>query len=765
KLLLIILLTVVLIIQPISKPFFIIDWELISGLNILRAVIVIIALAFLPGALLYNIFFSSFKIKERFKVEPFIFKLTIYPLISFIFIGINVFFMDQLRVSKELIPFILYFLILILFFVDITFQKIKKVQIRFEKIKISINRTTFIIILTALGVLFISIGIHFGTKYLFPGDSWDGLSSAMYIGDNEYSPIDYGREKGYPIFWGYIIYGLSSLSGIPLVNTCVLLTPFTYIFVFSMYILFRMVLFDMKEIYVIFSTILALISAGLFYVSINLGAISSLIFWGYFTFVYKGFSYYLMFLAVALIIFVIKEIDIEESNKNKRLQTDDYKILILSSFFLIIAYIVYMIPLLIGFILIVLFILFSKEKLFNLSVLIRFFFLTIVFFIFFDVVMNFQLSYIFYRRVAIFFEDIISIFLPDLGILKNIIFTYIVLGGAFILIILIQKIYSKLYLEKERELKIKIKISDKKIFLIITIIFFIFLIMEIFLLILEEFFIKYDLADKYAYKYILDKFFLNFGVILILGLLLMKFTYEKNRRLFAFLISWIIVISFMASILMLKTFFLNHPNASPEDIPKIELFFLRYWYILVYFYVIPALCILTAIGLIEISRFLNSKVNIQKDNVKIIVKNASILILIFLLFSNALIAGIYWGSGKKRFKNYEVQIIGWSIDNIPENSKILVDDYITLKTHLRDINKWEIYSIDDVFDENNNESQNLEQIKYIREKNIQYAILYKHPYYINEDLFNFLENFLIPNYYNETLYEYGELAVYYASFD
>ena len=57
KLIFIILMSISLLIAPISKPKTIIIWNKIGIANYIRAIVMIISCAFLPGANLYNIFF------------------------------------------------------------------------------------------------------------------------------------------------------------------------------------------------------------------------------------------------------------------------------------------------------------------------------------------------------------------------------------------------------------------------------------------------------------------------------------------------------------------------------------------------------------------------------------------------------------------------------------------------------------------------------------------------------------------------------------
>ena len=76
----------------------------------------------------------------------------------------------------------------------------------------------FILILT-FGIILISLGNHLKTPYISPGATWVGNSSAFYINHSNLSPFnDMNYVYGYPLFRGYISYGLSTLSGLLFIN-------------------------------------------------------------------------------------------------------------------------------------------------------------------------------------------------------------------------------------------------------------------------------------------------------------------------------------------------------------------------------------------------------------------------------------------------------------------------------------------------------------------------------------------------------------------
>ena len=82
KVILTILMCLSLFIQPISSPRTIILWKKVGIFNYIRAIIFILGCAFLPGASIFNIFLHSTKLEEKFKVEPLLIKITLYPRID-----------------------------------------------------------------------------------------------------------------------------------------------------------------------------------------------------------------------------------------------------------------------------------------------------------------------------------------------------------------------------------------------------------------------------------------------------------------------------------------------------------------------------------------------------------------------------------------------------------------------------------------------------------------------------------------------------------
>ena len=222
KIIIIVLMIVAFFIPSVEESSTIMLWENIEFLNYFRAIIFLIGCAYLPGANLYNLFFHKSVLHEKFKVEPYFLKLSLYPLMSFSFLGICVLILDQFGFNRIQIKYILFILILILFFSDFFIGKTRPINQQLNRNKGSISKHTLIILILAIGVATISIGFQLSWSYLISGDPWDSIKFAKYIGDSEINPI---FIYTYPNFWGYISFSLSALSGLPLININSFLAP------------------------------------------------------------------------------------------------------------------------------------------------------------------------------------------------------------------------------------------------------------------------------------------------------------------------------------------------------------------------------------------------------------------------------------------------------------------------------------------------------------------------------------------------------------
>jgi len=766
KIILIITMSLALMIPPIISPTTIINWKDVSFLNYIRSFVFIIGIGYLPGANLYKIIFPRNNLQEIFKVEPFLLKITIYPLLSFFFLGISVLILDQIGLIREMFEISIFLLILVLFFSDLMVQYIRKNKISFKPEKINISKYTLIILIISFGVLIFSIFIHLSTQYLIVGDSWIGLAPTNYIGEPDTSPIKWGEAYiYYPIFWAYICFGFSVLSGLPYININALLAPFCYLYVTSLYLLTKSILYQLKEKYAVLSTALISISSGLFLFTSNtaIGNLPIITFTCEFFFIYKSYSYLLFIIAVAIFI-AISKIDIEENAFNEKLiKINNYKLLILVALFLVLSFMLYVLPFLMGILYIILYCLFSEDKKQNLRLLSYLTLFIVLIFISIDLLLNFYLSNLLYFLVQWFFQ--IAILQQISGFIPIHILIYLLLCSLFVLTIIIQ-IFNSKYFKKERKTFSNYKINSKAFFKFSLIIFTIFLTMEIIMILLDEIFLDFNLR-KFTFFYYLDKIFINIGFIGIIGVYSCYYCFLKDKKLFLILISWILMCFLIGSVLIFLFWFQSN-SIELNAIEKSSRFLMDSWYDRNWVYSIIPLGILASIGLIKLSKLANNNKFLKKilmsKNRKKILKLSSFSLLIVLSFSNLIFAGVWAGNIKNRPDDEEIEIISWMSEHIPRDSTFLIEsNYVIEVGIISMVNGWYHY-IHHWFKSDYNETENINVIEDLIDNELEYLLVSKDFLNENSNRSRFIKIYLIPYFYNESEYQTRNLRLYYAPY-
>ncbi|MFX1323275.1 MAG: hypothetical protein ACFFAQ_16700, partial [Promethearchaeota archaeon] len=626
---------------------------------------------------------------------PFLLKITIYPLLSFTFLGCYSFILDQIGLLREFFAITLFITIILLFVFDFLIQKLRdNNEIKFNKTELKISKYTSLIIFIAIGIIIVAIGIFFSFKYVMPIDNWRGIEYAYYIGrpDNIDMVKFYG---GYTVYWGYISFSLSILCGIPYFNVNAILFPFLYLFITSIYLLTKALLHKFKEIYAVLSTILIVIFSDLFYIiNISISSIeSSFIGAGIFYFNFRSYSYFTLFLSMALFIIIAKNSNVLENKSN--FKTERNIITFFAALFLLQSYMTYFLPAIAGISLPFIFCTFSNKKSQDFKLFMNFLLIFILLFISIDVLSGFFFSWIPSVYLSRFFG--VTLFTQYKFLFLNAIFIYILFFGFFILSFLIYRIYIKSF-SKSRKRVLKFKINSKFIFKFILFIFSEFLIIEILHIIVIEIIKPYLVIYKNFFTFYLDLIFANIGIIGILGIYLSYFCFKKNRQLFYVLFSWGIFTIGLASILIFSRW-LQYPFTTVPEIPSNESFDMMYWYSRNCYYLIIPLSIFSSIGIIKLIKYFKSKrlvKNLNKTK-KLVPYLTFTSALIFLSLSNMAIAGLEIynrGIYNRDFviKDEEAQMFGWVTENVPRNSKILIDRYQMY--HLLDMGPFPIYFIE-----------------------------------------------------------------------
>ncbi len=671
------------LIPSVTFSSMVIAWHEVQITNLIRGLIFIIGCAFLPGSCLFNIFFPKSRIHKRFGVESFLIKLTLYPFLSLISLGVIVLIFDQFGLTKDLITFFLLIFLIFIFLLDIIIQKIRNQKIIRIIHQLTVSKNTFIILLISIGIIIFSIGINLDTKYLIPGDSWVGIAHANYIGLPELSLNEsWVASWKYPLFWGYPTFALGVLSGLPFININVLLTPFLYLFVTTIYLFIKALLHGFKEKVIILSTILTITFSGLLNLTtisdvFEKGNISDLIFDGIITFRYKSFGIFLSLLGLALFFIISK--DVIKIKDKRLLKSEQFKIMNLGAIFLIISFMTYMFPLLFGLIILFIYCLFIKnQKKYNiLKSLTLFLCFFVIYFILFDILMNFYLSEIFIKKIFFFFE---------IDLLQSILVTFSywqVVYSIFFFIILfcfiIQGIYF-IYIRK-RKRKGNIRFRGESLIAFFIYILFIIIFMMFFVIYIRSILNKEalnNINNQFIFYYLNVYIFPSIGLIGILGSCLLYFSYKKNRNLFLILNIWLIIVFIIASLPIFKIFLSDFPNIPTleqaiRQISNTEYNNMIYWFTRTWFYAIPVISMLFVMGIMKFTEYLK-KIRFFKRKIFLgsTLKNFSVSIFIFFSMTNLIVVGIYWQNHVYNVSDEEAQSIGWITNNIPDDSNILM---------------------------------------------------------------------------------------------
>ncbi len=792
-----------LFISPIAFPFTVMSWTEIPISNYFRGVILLIGSAFLPGTSILNILFPGKILSKKLNLESFLIKLTLSPLLSFLMIGTIVLILDSFGiVFKEIYMIILFLLIVSLVLLDFAFQRLRNhnnFKNEFFKRKIAlynISKSTFIIIIIAIGVSVLSFGIYSTVHYLITGDSWTALNPTLFIGDPNDSPVNYGKISRYPIYWCYISYGLSVLNGLPFINTNAMMAPFSYLYVTSIYLLCKSILRNFKSRYAVLSTIIISIFSDLLFISPNfsnnaivestVGSISILIFSGQFFFYYKSFALYLAFSSIALFISANTETDRDKSNKStKKL---NIKLIIIASLFLTGAYMTYMLPLIPTLAFIIIFFIFSKRREKQNHYLLLFLTIFLIFFFLFDLLTNFFNSFLFSNK----FNDLI-VWLTSAELNNSFILNYFayfffsLIFLTYFSIYFFNQIRKRFYYPKnlnknkinQRDLNYKNQLKNaftsqktqKFLILVFLTVFTLLLFLEIFNFYFKFYIFKFIFIDGiywlYSISILLDIIFLSLGLFGIGGIYLSYICLQKNRRIFTILSTWLFFSLFYASLVHLAQIYNGVISlTSPQNIEVVFIKYMIFWFTRNWYYAIIPLSIFFAIGMIDLRRIIK-KININKINSvkkisqrsKTVIKFSALSSIIIFSYTNIIIASIQWGRlyGEGTVTDAEAQVIGFIPLYIPDNSVILTEHKYSLFHGIRTMSSSSYKSIRYTFDPSKNYKSYIETLNNL---NIKYAILYESGHYgVHPMIQSFINNFLMKYYFSNTLYQFHGLKI------
>ena len=654
-----------------------IDWSQISVLNYIRAIVFVIGCAFVPGSSIFCLLFPNSTIHEKLKIEPFFIKLVLYPLISLTFLGSISLILDQLSIMRKFFSLILFLTIIILhLFKIVKFKKDFKIKHIFNKSEVKISRNTLFILFLTITIILISLSIHLHTRYLFGIDGYIAMSSSRFIGLPDIQITD--KFSSYTLYWGYITFSLSTLSGIPAINIMVLYFFLVYLFIASIYLFFKALLGDLNDKFAILATIFATIFSSLYLIYENkkvFERISYFTYDGIFNLRYKGFAIILTIVSMTLFIIAFKKSNLKNLKRFRFIE--DLFILFVSAFFLIQSFIIYYLPIIpaLSLIFILILVLANKREQFKCYFYFSAFF--IGFFCFFDLIFNNFFSKKAIGSFLYFFGEWIKF--PVRNPLFEFNITILSLIGLLAIIPIISISFNKLF-SSYNNLNLRFKLSPKSIIMIFIIFNTTFLFLEITLNLIRT------IRSLYYFTFILHLFYYNLGLTGILGVYFSFLCYKKNKQIFYIAFTWFICL-FLISIIPIIISWLSYPFLNPVELPGNLILRNSYWFNRTWYYSIIPISILASIGFIKLIKFLSLKFTIirRKKRVDLSLKLISLSFFVFFVFSNSIIAGMFLNNEPyQTLDDEEIQVIGWITENLPSSSNILVDRR-KIKTYMNSI--------------------------------------------------------------------------------
>ncbi len=668
-------------IPPITFSEVIIDWSQIGYSNYIRVVLTLIGSAFLPGASIYSIIFPKNQFPNKFKVESFLFKITLYPILSFTLLGTFTLLFDFIGLNRELYSIMIFLFIIFLFIFDLLNQKYKNnTKSYLYKNTIDISKSTVFILLISIGVIICALGVHLSTVYLIPGDSWRGINYSYFVCRDNGGIFNKFCGSDYTVYWGYISYSLSVLCGIPYININVLLIIFEYLFVTSSYLFMKGLLGNLKEKYILLSTIVCITFSGLFYVFnsyLGRNNLSALIFDGILNFRYKSFAHVSLILALALFVVISK--NSKKSKIKSLLKNENSSAIILIAFLIAQSFIIYFLPFIASLSFLISYSIFSYNKSQTFRLLLSFILYFIVIFIILDIMSIFFFSWI-SRSLIFLFIGLPLVFNEELLIL-NTLFLYFAFFclGAFC------------YLLNKKDLnhisvrfKCYYKIKSAYLFIIFISLFSILIGIQVIFNILLNF-------DQNFLTFLLDTIFFPLGIIGILGIYFSYYTFLKDKKLFYVLLFWSCLAYLIASLIIFQNWIELFP-LSPQEIPDEQYHNMVYWFSRNWYYAIYPLSIFFSIGILSLKKIIKQKSWIKpRKNLRLINCLTYSSIIIFFSLSNTIIAATEWNNWYS-VTDDEAQMMGWISNNIPIGSYILadsnrynpLDDIIHCTNYIRD---------------------------------------------------------------------------------
>ena len=143
--------------------------------------------------------------------------------------------------------------------------------------------------------------------------------------------------------------------------------------------------------------------------------------------------------------------------------------------------------------------------------------------------MEFYLSASIYAMIGAFFQK--GLFSFVIKIIPLYLFIYSIFCGFFVISIMMNKVYNKFFDEKQKK-SYKFTLNSKKVFKYFLIIFAVLLIIEILVIIFDDFLRGFELREKITFFYYIHILFVHIGFIGIIGVFLSYYSFKKDKNLF-----------------------------------------------------------------------------------------------------------------------------------------------------------------------------------------------------------------------------------------
>ncbi|MBN1800500.1 MAG: hypothetical protein JW891_03290 [Candidatus Lokiarchaeota archaeon] len=599
-----------------------------------------------------------------------------------------------------------------------------------------INKDTIILLSFIIGISIIAIGIAFGTHFIYTPDSWVPIGFANYIGRSDLSPLtDKIQYDTYPLFWSYISYGLSILTGLPLINANTMIVPLSGLSIASIYIFVKAFVPEKKSNYAYMATLFMYLMGG--YI-ID------------YTFFYKNFALFLFFIAIVL----FKSNLISDKDTTDKIEKGKkamhWKLLFLSAFFLFIAYTTYIIPFLMALIFLNI-LSFSSEREIriksfkNLTYLIG---ILLILFIIFDFITNFYLSESIFSKLTYYtnstsLENLISL-IPSLYMF--IICLCVLLLYHFLFYFIFKKYrFNSNLLSKTRN-----KLNNKNFyFLIILFIIILFIVLLIGLIFDNQ--ASNSFFFLYSYDVILGFQYVGLFCLIVFYFCLGTDFVKMNKNLIKSLISLVLVIVLLASLLIFVEW-IKSSDGTLSNLSDYDLMRINVWFNRTIIYTFPPLCILGVIGVYQAKN--RPIMNTNKIKTKML-KSRITLITAFVFFG--ILTNCNWTVGTNNNLNQEeIQTLGWISENLPYSSRILINNDYYLQTGIKSLTYCKYWFLESCFNKSLYEKPEFDQrINYLTILHIEYFLASSDFEMIYTNGTEFIENF-----YNITVYQNNKYTLY-----